>query len=92
MATPVIATVRGLCAELSKICKVADRFPAACGEKLMLNVQLALTGRLWPWLQVDEKLKSEGFVPASEKPLMVSAALPVFLSVTTCCALDVPTV
>jgi hypothetical protein len=85
---PVSDTFRGLCAELSRICRVAARFPIACGANAMLNLQLAPTARLWP--QSVDKVKSEGFVPPSEKLLMVKIALPVFMNVTLCGALVVP--
>jgi hypothetical protein len=39
---------------------------------------------------VDDKVKSEGFVPANEKPVMVKVPLPVFVKVTLWAALVVP--
>src|SRR5260370_16860772 len=46
--TPVSGTFRGLCAELSRICRVADRLPTACGPNAMLNAQLQPTPPLSP--------------------------------------------
>lgn len=88
--TPVSGTLRGLCAELSRICSVADKVPIACGSKTMLNVQLWPTARLWfCWQVVVEMPKLARFAPISEKPLMVSVALPVFMKLTVCVALFV---
>src|SRR5713101_5336628 len=89
--TPVSGTFRGLCAELSRICRVADKFATASGANTMANAQLLPTAMLWLCLQsVDDKAKSEGFAPPSEKPLTVNVALPVFVKVTLWAALVVP--
>ncbi len=88
--TPVSATLRGLCAELSRICSVADKLPIACGAKTMLNVQVWPTARVWfCWQVVVEMPKLAGFAPVNEKPLRISVVVPVFVKLTVCVALAV---
>ena len=89
--TPVSGTLRGLCAELSKICSDADKLPIASGTKTMLNVQVWPTAKLWfCWQLIVEMTKLVGFVPVTEKPFTVNGALPVFVKLTVCVALVVP--
>ena len=61
---------------------VAVRVPVACGVNVTEMMHLPLAATLLP--QVLVWAKSVGFVPVIEIPEMVSAAVPVFLSVTVC--------
>ncbi len=86
---PLSDTVCGLPAALSLMLSVAVRSPTAPGLKVTVIVQLApasrVAGQLFVWV------KSPAFVPAMLMPLIVSAALPVLVSVTVWAALVVLT-
>ena len=65
--------------------RVPVLLPMAEGLKVTLTVQLEEAERLEPQVFVSEKS------PLMLSPLMMSAAVPVFLSVTLCALLLVPT-
>jgi hypothetical protein len=72
--------------------RVAVRAPRAVGAKVTLIVQVALTASvLDPVGQLLVRAKSPGFVPPGVKPVMLSGAGPVLLTVIVCTALVVPT-
>lgn len=84
---PVSATVCGLVTELSAIDNVPTTCPEAEGENVTLIVQFELAASDVPQLSVSAK--------AARLDLMleiVSAVLPVFVSVTVCAALLVFTI
>src|SRR5512132_4471659 len=71
---------------------LAVRLPLAVGAKVTEIVQLAPTARVLGLIgQVFVCPKSAAFVPAMPIELIVSAAVPVFVSVTLWGALEVPT-
>jgi hypothetical protein len=74
---------------LSVTVTAALRAPVAVGVKVTLILQLAPATTLVP--QVFVWLKSPLFVPVIVMLVMVSAAVPVFESVTACAALFVLT-
>jgi hypothetical protein len=89
---PDSRTLWGLPAALSVIEMLAARDPVAVGVNFTLNMQFAPgarvageTGQLFAWE------KSPEFVPVIPKAVMAIAPVPVFVSVTTCATLDVPT-
>jgi hypothetical protein len=82
---PDNATVCGLPAALSVKLRVPVRVPAAEGLKVTLTVQLALTARLAPQLELAEKS------PLAAMLLTLRVAWPVFLSVTLWALLLEPT-
>jgi len=67
---------------------VPVRVPVVVGVKLTLIVQLAPAATEDPQVPEPEKAKS----PPIVRPLIVSVAFPVLVSVTACAALAVPTV
>ena len=79
---PVRVTVCGLPGALSEMLSEPLRVPATVGVKVIVNVQDALAATLAPQLLVCEKS------PDTEALVMESDALPVFLSVTVCDALE----
>ena len=79
---PAKSTRCGLSLLLSLMDRTAVRdAPPLFGEKTTLMVQEAAAARLLPQVLVWEK--SPGFVPPIEIPPMVSAEIPVLVSVTT---------
>jgi len=86
---PVRLTLCGLPVALSVILTLAERAPVAVGLNVTLIVQFAFAARLAG--QVLVSVKSLAFAPAIVMLVIVSAALPEFVSVTACGALDVPT-
>jgi hypothetical protein len=87
---PVSATVCGEPVALSATEIVADRAPAANASKVTLMVQVALIAML-P-VHVVVSVKSPELVPVMLTEVIVSAAVPVFFTVTTCAVLATPTV
>lgn len=85
---PVSATVCGLSAALSVMVTLAARVPVAVGPKITLIVQLAPAATELPHVLLW--LKSPLLVPVTAMPAIVSAAKPVFFSITCCDALVVP--
>ena len=73
--------------------KLAPRFavsdPDVAGAQVSETVQLAPAARLGP--QVFVSWNELGFVPKKPKVVIVSAAVPAFLSVAVCAALVAPT-
>lgn len=95
-AVPVNVTVCGLPAALSGIESTAERDPlaAAGGVNVTMIRQVPFAGTLAPLVHVVPLAitKSVEFVPERlGAPVMFSAALPVFLTVTVCAALVVVT-
>ncbi|HMC60700.1 MAG TPA: hypothetical protein VKJ01_16035 [Candidatus Solibacter sp.] len=86
---PVSEAVCGLPAALSATETLAARVPEAVGVNVTLMLQLAAAASEAP--QVFICVKSPGLVPLIVMLVMVSAAVPVLLSVTTPGALLVPT-
>jgi hypothetical protein len=86
---PVRATDCGLPFKLSAIEMVAARTPVPVGVNFTISTQLAFGGIVLPQLFVSEK--SLALVPVIEMPLSVKLADPVFVTVTVCTALLVPT-
>ena len=89
---PLSATLCGLPLALSLTVTLALRPPFAEGVKVTLMMQLTpaasvfgLSGQVFVWA------KSPAFAPLSETLVMVSAAVPLLVSVATCAALVVPT-
>jgi len=87
---PESATVCSDPAALSAIERVAAKLAAEAGVKVTEIEQLAPAASDVP--QVLVCAKSDGLAPASVIPEIVSAALPVFLSVAVCAAEVVPVV
>jgi len=94
---PVSGTVCGLPLALSATLTFADRAPVAVGLKVTPTPQLNPTfselapkGQAVPLVGAP-KLKSPGFVPVSVIPVILSAAEPLFVTVTLLTALDTPT-
>lgn len=85
---PVSATFCGLSAALSVNVTAAARAPPAVGLNVTVIVQFALAASDAPQVFVDRK--SPGFVPVSVMLVIVSAAPPLFVTVTICEALDEP--
>ena len=79
---PLSATVCGEPVALSATESVAAKLAAEAGVKVTEMEQVAFAASELP--QVLVWAKSVGFVPVIEIPEMVSAAVPVFLSVTVC--------
>jgi hypothetical protein len=88
LPVPLRLTMCGEPAALSATESVAVKLVADAGLKVTEIVQLALAFK--EPAQVLVWLKSVGLAPARVMPLMVSEALPVFLSVTVCAAAVVP--
>ena len=87
--TPLKLTAWGLPGALSEMATDAARLPLAAGVKVTLMAQLDPAATETPQLFVCAK--SVGLAPATAKLEIVSAAFPVFLSVTTCTLLVVVT-
>ena len=68
---------------------MAERAPEAAGVNVALIEQCAVAARDAP--QVFVRAKSAAFVPVAAMLVMVSALLPLFVSVTACAALAEPT-
>jgi hypothetical protein len=75
---------------LSVIVTAAESAPVVVGAKWPWMEQFAPAARLVP--QLFPKTKEDAFVPVTVMLLKVSVALPVFVNVTDCEALDEPTV
>jgi hypothetical protein len=89
---PVSASFSGESAALSVKVMKAERAPSAVGVKVKLRTQEPLAARFAPLMQVVvfSTAKSPGFVPPSTLTFVrVSAAVPVFVSVTGNCPLVV---
>jgi hypothetical protein len=86
---PVKLTVCGLPAALSKMLTVAVRVPAAVGVNVMLIVQLPPAATELP--QVVVSGKSPGLSPVTIKLVMPKRVLPLFVKLTVCAGLLVPT-
>jgi hypothetical protein len=86
---PLRTTERGLPVALSTMVTAAARVPAAVGLNVTEIVQDAPAATLEPHVFVWAK--SALFVPVTAMLVMVSTALPVFVSVEVCCALVVRT-
>jgi hypothetical protein len=69
---------------------LAVRAPTTVGLKVAVKVQLA-PAATEPAAQVPVRAKSLALVPPKVMLLIVSAAVPVLVSVTLCAALDMPT-
>ncbi len=87
---PERETVCGEEAALSLTLRVAVLVPLAVGLKVIAIEQFAPAARLEPHALFV--LKSEGELPAKVTLLIVSVPVPVFVNVTLCDALVVPTV
>ena len=80
---------------MSVIVMVAARLPKSVGVNVAATLQLALGTKL---LTVRQSVPLEGvtgakspaFVPPRAALVMFSAALPVFVKVTVCCAVTTP--
>jgi hypothetical protein len=89
---PLSETVCGLPAALSVICTLADSLPVADGVNVMVIVQDAPAARVTVAVgQLFDCWKSAAFAPATEMAVIVSVAVPEFVSVTDAAALGVPT-
>lgn len=93
-----VLSVLGLFILLLVISKVADKKPmsARAGENAILNVHVlpgaGAGGTGVPTAQVDpDVMKSPGLLPTSEILESANGAFPVFVNVTVCAALVVPT-
>lgn len=89
MPVPERATDWGELAALSTKSSVALKAPVDLGLKTTETVQVALTAR--EAAQVVVLVKDAGFVPLSLMLVRLSVAVPVFLSVTVCAAVEEPT-
>jgi hypothetical protein len=90
---PVNGTVCGLPGTPSATLTAAVRVPDAVGVKVTVNVQLVFAARLDPQAFAGAgTAKSPGLVPVNVMPAMLSAALPLFVSVTVWAVLVVPIV
>jgi hypothetical protein len=87
---PVRLTDCGLPEALSVIVKLAERLPAAVGVNVTLIVQVAPAATL-EVVQVLVWAKSGPLEPVMATPVMVSAALPLFVTVIPWLVLVVPT-
>jgi hypothetical protein len=90
VAVPETETCCGLPASLSVKVSVAVRVPEAVGLKSMPMVQVEEAARLDPQLFCEIK-KSPAFVPVNAMLLMLTAELPVLVSVTDFAPLVFPT-
>ena len=86
---PVNATPCGLPVALSAMLTDAVRDPAAFGLNVTLIAQFAPAATLVPHVFVWEK--SPALVPVTATLVIVSTAPPVFVNVTACAVLVVPT-
>ena len=86
---PLRKTICGEPLALSVIVSVAAMGPAVAGVKLPTIVQAAPAARLAP--HGFGNSNAEEFVPETTILVIVSAALPVLVSVTCCCALGLCT-
>ena len=89
LPVPVRATVCGLPARLSAILTEAVRLPRVVGENFTAIAQLAFCANELPHVFVSEK--SPALVPARLMLVMVKLVSPVFVRVTLCAVLVVPT-
>lgn len=82
-ADPVPArfSVCGLPAALSVIVSTADKLPPVVGVNVIGILQLASAARLFPQLLLPA-VKSAAFVPLIEIEVILTAAVPVFVTVT----------
>jgi len=80
---PDSVTLLGLVAALVRNVSAAVRVPIAKGVKVTLTTQLALATRLTPQVLAG-MAKSPAFAPVNEILVIVSAADPLFVSVTAC--------
>jgi hypothetical protein len=88
VAVPVNALVCGEPAALSLTLSVAESLPAAVGSNVTEMLHEAPAAREVP--QLFDDVKAAVFAPVRVIPEIVSAALPVLLSVADCAALFVP--
>ena len=76
-------------------CALSVNFNVADREFLAVGVKVMLTEQLVPAASEPEQPlengKSVAFAPVTVTPMLVSAVVPVFLSVTVLAAVDVPT-
>jgi hypothetical protein len=86
---PLRAAVCGEPVAVSATLNEAESAPPAAGRKVTVTAQEELVASDEPQLLVWEN--EVGFVPLMEMLEMVSAAVPVLLSVTACVAADAPT-
>ena len=86
---PVKATLCGLPGALSVTLREAVGENATVGAKVTEIVQLAPAARLAP--QVSVSANWCGFGPVREMRVILSVVLPIFVSVTWCTELMVPT-
>jgi hypothetical protein len=91
-----VLSVLGLFILLLVIFKLADRKPTSAGANATLNVHVlpgpGAGGTGVPTAQVDpDVVKSPGLLPTTEILDSINCAFPVFVSVTVCDALVVPT-
>jgi hypothetical protein len=89
LPVPVRPTVCGLPAALSVRVTAALPVPVAVGVNVTLMLQFAPAATLVP--QLFDWLKSPLLAPVTAMLLIVKVALPVFVSVTLCALLLVPT-
>lgn len=89
MPVPVRVTTCGLPGAASEIVTAALRLPTATGSKLTVIVQLPPAATEVPHVFVSGK--SPGFVPVTATPVTLKAAFPLFVRVTDCAAVLVPT-
>jgi hypothetical protein len=85
---PVRLTVCGLPAALSETVSVAVRLPGAVGVNVTLMVQLPPAASELP--QVVVSGKSPGLGPVTARLAMLKARLPLFVRVTDCAGVEVP--
>lgn len=88
---PVSGTFCGLSLALSSNVKLLSRLPVAVGVKLTLTLQLSPGKRNGPVQLSVTFMKSPAFVPVRWIALIVKTAKPVFVSVTVCGGLLLPT-
>jgi hypothetical protein len=92
LAVPVRLTVCGLPAALSAMLTEAVRLPSAAGVNVTLNVQLPpFAATELPQVLVVSGEKSPLLAPVTEMLVMDRVTLPLFVRVTVCDALAVPT-
>jgi hypothetical protein len=89
---PVSATACDPDPASSAIVRVAVRVPVADGVNVTATVQLAVAASVWGASgQLVVPTKSAALAPLVAMPLIVSGALPEFVTVTVCTGLEVPT-
>jgi len=87
---PLSAMVCGEVLALSVMVIVANNAPVAVGAKCPWIVQLAATARLAP--QLFANTNEEAPAPVTAMLVIVTAAVPLFVTVTVCEPLEAPTV